>query len=291
MGPRPAPASSAVETDTTQVAWLAPSGDRRPGGRGRAAWEAGAARPDWPHSRPSRTAEPPRSPIRRIAPPLWILPTHRLTGGPNPTSGPARRAVARSSWSRSPGAVAGRRGPGPRRPGRSQPSGNPWGRGGPPTAGERGGAHVRRDDRGAAGEGRTFRPEGFGGGPHRRPRAYDRADDDPEGFWAEQPESARLARTVGHVLEGTRLRKGSAAERTSRQLPRRHVEAGHGTRSPSTGRARAATPAASPTASCSTRRPASPTSSRASASPRATGWRSTWGWSPRSRWRCWPAPV
>ena len=47
------------------------------------------------------------------------------------------------------------------------------------------------------------------------------------------------------------------------------------TRSRSTGRVSPATPARSPTPTCSPRSPSAPTCSRASGSPRATGWRST----------------
>ena len=62
------------------------------------------------------------------------------------------------------------------------------------------------------------------------------------------------------------------------------------TRSPTTGRVSRATPGPSPTSSCATTWPGSPTRSSRSGCSGATGSTSTWAWSPSCRWRCSPAP-
>ena len=105
---------------------------------------------------------------------------------------------------------------------------------------------------------------------------YDEADEDDEGFWARQAAELvelvepwdtdpRLAAPVRQVV---RRRHSSTSPTTASTATSTPATA---TRSPSTGRASRATPARSPTPTCSTRCSSSPTCSRGSASRRATG--------------------
>ena len=113
----------------------------------------------------------------------------------------------------------------------------------------------------------AFKAQALVAGTH----LYDEADEDYQGFWARQ--AADLARPGSR--SGTRSATGSCpfakwfvggklnVQRELPRPPRRRRAAATGWRS--TGRASRATPAPSPTPTCSPRSSASPTCSRASA--------------------------